>query len=549
MSPKTLSVATMSRFVAIVAGLILLAAYGGGSTGTTTPTGAPAVTLSATTLPPFSSGVGVASAPQTVTVTNSGNATLNFVSIAVSSAVYTQNNNCGTSLGAGSACTITVIFTPTAAGAANGTLTITDNASNSPQTVALNGTGSGASVSVSTLTYSGVAVGTTSAAQPVTLTNSGSSALAITSITASGAFSETDNCGSSVAASGNCTINVTFAPTASGTSNGTLTIVDAAGTQTVALTGTNTVANVVPVTVSLGPAGNTGSTVTNYYNGIFTTITVCEPSTTTCQNIDNVLVDTGSVGLRVLSSAMSGLSLPQLNDGAGNNLYNCTEFGDLSYVWGPMQLATVQVGGETASQIPTASGGTANSGIPIQVITANGGAPAGIVSQGSLIATPCASGGGPSDNTPIVLGANGILGIGNFTEDCGSFCVTSGAQNPNYVLCPSSGTGNCVLTTVPLAYQAWNPVAAFSSADTNGVELQLPFVPAAGAATAPGTLTFGIGTQTNNAIPGTATTYEIDSNGNFQSLVFNGVAYTTANSGGSYIDSGSNALYVSDPAT
>jgi len=96
-----------------------------------------------------------------------------------------------------------------------------------------------------------------------------------------------------------------------------------------------------------------------------------------------------------------------------------------------------------------------------------------------------------------------------------------------------------------LADQAWNPVAAFSSLDTNGVVLQLPSIPAAGAATVTGTLTFGIGTETNNAIPSTATTYELDGNGNFASTLFYGVTYTSAG----FLDSGSSVLFVSDYAT
>jgi hypothetical protein len=100
-----------------------------------------------------------------------------------------------------------------------------------------------------------------------------------------------------------------------------------------------------------------------------------------------------------------------------------------------------------------------------------------------------------------------------------------------------------------LADQAWNPIAAFSSADTNGAVLQLPSVPAGGFPSVNGTLTFGIGTDNNNAIPGNASVYELDSYGNFNSLVYNGVTYTSSNSYGSFLDSGSNSLFVLDPTT
>ena len=194
--------------------------------------------------------------------------------------------------------------------------------------------------------------------------------------------------------------------------------------------------------------------------------------------------------------------------------------------------------------MPTALGGTANSGIPIQIITVNGTAPSG---------APCLTNSIGSLNSLAALGANGLLGIGNYAQDCGDACTsqsTFGNVNPYpYILCPASGTSSCQLSLVPLQYQAWNPIAAFSSADTNGAVLQLPSVPAAGAPSVDGTLIFGIGTDNNNAIPGTANVYELDPYGNFNSLVYNGVTYNSTNSFGSFIDSGSNSLFVSDPIT
>jgi hypothetical protein len=510
--------------------------------------------------------VGVASAPQTVTVTNSGTAELTFSSIAVSSG-FSQTNNCGTGIAASGGCTISVTFTPTAPGTVAGTLTITDNASGSPQTVALSGTGNPVSVSPNTLGFWDVAVGTTSTPQSVTLNNAAATAVAIT-ITISGDFAISNNtCGTSVAAGGNCTISVTFTPEGSGPWTGTLTIVDAVGTQTVALTGSNSFANTVPVTVTFGLAGNKGAptaTTSSYYNAIFTTVTVCEPgSTTNCATIPNVLVDTGSVGLRVLSNQLASVTLPPVNDPlTGYPFYECVQYGDLSYSWGPMEWATVQVGGETASQVPAASGGTANAGIPIQVIAAGADAPSEVLSGTGVIENPClvnpATGGltpGFSDNSAANLGANGLLGIGVFLEDCGINCTQEG--NPADIavypyMIDESGT--YALEYAPLADQAWNPVATFSSTDTNGVVLQLPAIPAAGQETVPATgqtatLTFGINTESNNQIPGTATVYQLDENGFFGSSTFGGVTYTSTNSGGTFLDSGSEALFVSDAST
>jgi hypothetical protein len=542
MTVKTSYAGTLTRSLAALVGFALLTCCGGGSSSTTPPATSPAISLSSTSLTFSGQFVGSTSTAQSITVTDTGTAALTISGIAPSGD-FSQTNTCGTGIAASGVCTISVKFTPTATGARTGSITITDNASGSPQTVSLTGTGTSVNVSPSSLTFSGVAVNATSASQPIAISNTANAALSITSITATAPFAQTNNCGSSVAASGSCTINVTFTPSATGTLTGTLTIVDGEGQQVVNLTGTASGSNTVPVSVNFGPGGYT-TTSNSYYNGIFATVTVCEPGTTTCKDVPNVLVDTGSSGLRVLSSAISGLSLPQVNDGSGDNLYECYEFGSLSYTWGPVSMANVQIGGETASQVPTASGGTANSGVPIQVITANGTAPAG---------APCLTNSTGAMNSLASLGANGLLGIGNQPQDCGVACTsssTSGNVNPYpYILCTGSGTTSCQLSLVPLADQPWNPVAAFSSADNNGVVLQLSSVGAGGAASASGTLTFGIGTDNDNAIPGGANVYELDDYGNFNSLVYNGVTYTTLNSYGSFLDSGSNALFVSDPTT
>ena len=100
--------------------------------------------------------------------------------------------------------------------------------------------------------------------------------------------------------------------------------------------------NVVPVSVDSGPDGN-------YANGIFVSVTVCVPSSSTCQTVPNVLVDTGSSGLRILSSALT-ISLPQQN-GAGGPVAECLPFIS-GFTWRPVQTADVQIGGETASSVP-----------------------------------------------------------------------------------------------------------------------------------------------------------------------------------------------------
>ncbi len=171
--------------------------------------------------------VGTTSAAQMVTLTNQGNTSLSISNVSVSGN-YAQTNNCTGTVAASASCTFSVTFSPTANGTRTGTVTITDNAMGSPQTVALTGTGLSAVVALApaSLNFSGLLVGTTSAAQPVTLTNPGNASLSISNIAISGDFAQTNNCSGTLAASATCTLNVTFTPTTTGTRTGALTITD-----------------------------------------------------------------------------------------------------------------------------------------------------------------------------------------------------------------------------------------------------------------------------------------------------------------------------------
>jgi len=207
-----------------------------------TGTGSVAVTLSSSTLSFGTVVVGNTSAAKTVTLTNHENVTLNFSSILTSTGFAVASNTCGTGIAAGASCSVGVTFTPTAIGAATGTLTFTDGAPNSPQAVSLTGTGSAqVTLSASTLNLGTVAVGSTSAAKTVTLTNHGNVILNFSSILTSVHFSVASNtCGTGIGAGANCTVGVKFSPTATGTVTGTLTFTDSAGNspQIVSLTGT-----------------------------------------------------------------------------------------------------------------------------------------------------------------------------------------------------------------------------------------------------------------------------------------------------------------------
>jgi sugar lactone lactonase YvrE len=216
-------------------------------TGTGT---APGVQLSSATITFADQLVGVVSTPaQTVTVKNNGTSALTITTIAVSganAADFNESDNCPktpTTIAVNATCTISVTFKPAAVGARAATINITDDASGSPQPIALTGNGvaPAATLNSNALNFTGVVVNTTSAtAQTVTLTNGGTAALAISTIVATGPFTQTNTCSTSVAAGANCTISVKFAPTAVGPATGAVTITDNATptTQTITLTGT-----------------------------------------------------------------------------------------------------------------------------------------------------------------------------------------------------------------------------------------------------------------------------------------------------------------------
>jgi hypothetical protein len=265
--------------------------------------------------------------------------------------------------------------------------------------------------------------------------------------------------------------------------------------------------NTQAVQVNFGPANND-------IDVAFTSVTICAPGTSNCQTIPNIEIDTGSIGLRLISSLVT-VSLPQVSDGHGNRLGNCIVFADNSFLWGPLALADVQMAGEKASSVP------------IQILGD---------SSFPSVPSSCDS-GGTADDTISTLGANGILGIGVFRQDCGPACVSSGSPNV-YFSCPG---GSCATTTAPLASQLQNPVWMFPQ-DNNGFLLTLPPVDALGAPAVSGSLIFGIGTQSNNGLGG-AQVYTTDQTGTY-SVTFKGTAYPN-----SFVDSGSNGIFFLDGQT
>jgi hypothetical protein len=200
------------------------------------------------------------------------------------------NNPCGSSLQAGENggssepgyCFVDVTFNASAAGITTGTLTIPSSAPGGSATVILVGSTGGNSialiptVSPTSLSFGTIPAGTSSSAQTVTLSNPTGAATLTVSVAISSSYSQTNNCGSSLAGGASCTISVTFSPATGGTISGAVSITNSETNSpiTVALSGTGTSAPTVPIglaatsdgsdTIELSWNASTGTTPITY---------------------------------------------------------------------------------------------------------------------------------------------------------------------------------------------------------------------------------------------------------------------------------------------
>ncbi len=173
--------------------------------------------------------IGQTSSPLSVTLTNTGGATLNIFSIAASGDYHISNNTCGATVAAGANCAVSVTFTPTKKGARNGALTFTDDAPDSPQTVTLKGTGQSIALSPTSLNFGTVTVGNTSSQQNVTVTNVGTTTVTFTGFALAGVAAgdyliSANTCSATIAPGANCSVGVQFKPTKTGTRNAKLNV-------------------------------------------------------------------------------------------------------------------------------------------------------------------------------------------------------------------------------------------------------------------------------------------------------------------------------------
>lgn len=217
-----------------------------------------------------------ASAPQTITLQNTGNGPLTISSISITGANagdFAETNNCpgsSATLNVGGACAIAVTFAPTGTGSRSASLTVSDNAVPSPQLVSLSGTGTApeAQLNVSSVAFGSEIVGAVTASQPVQVNNSGNGPLVITHVgftgfdpndfQASGSCVGANGSGVSVVAGSGCTVNVAFSPTTTGSRAALLSVTDnAAGSpQQIPVAGTAT-----DLQLGIGSGGTTSATI------------------------------------------------------------------------------------------------------------------------------------------------------------------------------------------------------------------------------------------------------------------------------------------------
>jgi hypothetical protein len=248
-------------------------------TGTGVGVAVPAVTFNPTSVAFGNQAALTTSGATVVMISNTGSATLNISNIGLAGTNPTDfglnTSGCGSTLTAGNSCSVSVTFTPASATTYSATISVTDNASGSPQTVPLSGTGTAVAAPVAALTPTSVpfanqTVNTTSAAQNLTLSNTGNATLNITSIALTGANTADfaianaaggTTCGNTLAATATCNITVTFTPASPTSFTAAVTVTDnsATTTQVATLSGTG----VSVGTSSFGVAGTPSTQTVN----------------------------------------------------------------------------------------------------------------------------------------------------------------------------------------------------------------------------------------------------------------------------------------------
>jgi len=386
-----------------------------------------------------SQGVGTMSAPETITISNPASVSFNIINIAASGD-YSQTNDCGASLAAGAHCAITVSFSPTNTGSDAGTITLSDSTKASPVAIPLAGMGvNGPALTAdpARAIFPSQAIGSSSKPVPVMLVNTGNSGLTISGISLAGLdssdFAETNNCGGSLAAGANCTVNVIFAPTAGGSRLASLAIsgTEPGSPQPVELVG-----------AAVGPAVSLSPTTLTFASATVGTISAAQTST---------LTNIGNAPLNITGISASG-------DFAQTNTCG----------------TSLAIGASCQISVTFAPSAVGNRTGSITIAQSGGGSPQSIALSGVGAAAPdftigLASGSQGSQTIPAGQNAQfsiAIAAAGAFTGTVNLSCSVTPAATPAPSCSLSSSavqlSGAALTATVTIATTAPTTTAAHS---------------------------------------------------------------------------------------
>lgn len=246
------------------------------------------------------------------------------------------------------------------------------------------------------------------------------------------------------------------------------------------------------------------SGVCSNVNSPCVSLTICDTNNNNCSIVNNVLLDTGSYGLRIFNTVLNQNTLNNLSSitSGGNPVGECVSYGDGSQNWGNIVAANVQLSSDALA-----------SNVPIQIINSN------------FLTPPSACNN--ATTSPTDFGYNGVLGVGMYTKDGGNYYVCSG--------------NNCNTTiNLPSSSQVTNPISMLPS-NNNGLTISFNQIGSNGASNVNGTVNFGVNTNSQNTIQA-SNVYPADLSQGipFFNSNYNGNSYL------SFLDSGTNTLAISN---
>jgi hypothetical protein len=389
----------------------------------------PGLTLSTNILTFSPQQVSTQSTAQIITLTSTGNAAVTFGTPAITGDFAVSSNSCTGTVAVNAQCAISIVFAPTTTGPRSGQLTIYANIPTGQTTVALSGNGTAPASIVLTppsLTFAATLVNQTTAAQIITIANTGGNLATLQTPVITGDFAISANtCTTTLAASTACAVSITFTPTASGARTGTLSITDNIGTQTAQLSGTGN----APATDTLSPNSLTFA---------------AQQITTTSPAQQVTLTNTGDVALTLITASLPSSDF-SVTSACGNSLAahsTCAFSVTFTPTVTGTRTATLSISDQFRTQTVTLSG--------------SGTAPPGVSLTPAMLTFPATGVGLTSPAQTLTLTNNGgqPLGIPSFTLSAGftlatTTCTTTLAVN-----------ASCALTLV------FNPTTAGSTSGT-----------------------------------------------------------------------------------